>query len=45
MPFTVKPFEMPVRVIARMAAFIPGESPPEVNIPIQLILDMFLPVG
>jgi hypothetical protein len=29
---------MPARVTARMAAFMPGESPPEVKIPIVLIL-------
>ena len=31
-----------VRVTARMAAFIPGASPPDVNIPIHLIVDILL---
>jgi hypothetical protein len=29
---------MAVRVTARMAAFMPGASPPEVRMPMQLIL-------
>ncbi len=33
-PITSKFFEQATRVAARMAAFIPGASPPEVTIPI-----------
>ena len=32
---TVMPLPMAVRVTARMAAFIPGASPPEVNTPMR----------
>ena len=31
-----------LRVTALIAAFIPGESPPDVNIPIQLILGIII---
>ena len=37
-PFTLKPLQMALRVTARMAAFIPGASPPEVRTPTHLIL-------
>ena len=33
---------MPARVTARIAAFIPGASPPEVSIPIVFILVIIL---
>ncbi len=33
-PMTSNPLEQATRVAARMAAFIPGASPPEVTIPI-----------
>jgi hypothetical protein len=38
MPLMVKPLQMPARVTARMAAFMPGASPPDVIIPIVFIL-------
>lgn len=38
MPLTCKPFARAVRTAARTAAFIPGASPPLVNIPIVLSL-------
>ena len=44
-PFTFNPFEIPVRTTARIAAFIPGASPPLVKTPIVftalLILSSF----
>ena len=33
------PFDMPARVAARIAAFIPGASPPEVRMPTLLIFE------
>ena len=37
MPLTVIPMEAAVRTIERIAAFIPGESPPLVSTPIVFI--------
>jgi hypothetical protein len=37
MAITLMSFAIAARVTARMAAFIPGESPPEVSIPIVFI--------
>jgi hypothetical protein len=37
MALTFIPLAIAARVTARMAAFMPGESPPEVNIPIVFI--------
>jgi len=36
-PFTVNPLKIALRVTARIAAFMPGASPPEVRMPIHLI--------
>ena len=44
MPLTFTPFVKAFLTTARIAAFIPGASPPLVNIPIVLIsLDIMIP--
>ena len=42
MAFTLKPLHIALLVIARIAAFIPGASPPEVNTPMHLILAIYI---
>ena len=44
MPFTENPLKIALRVTARMAAFMPGASPPEVRMPMHLISDILFPV-
>jgi len=43
MPFTFTPLQIALRTTARIAAFIPGASPPLVRIPIVFILDAIAP--
>jgi hypothetical protein len=40
MPFTLNPLNIAERVTARIAAFMPGASPPEVSMPIVFIAGM-----
>jgi hypothetical protein len=42
MPLTFKPLYIAVRVTARIAAFIPGASPPDVRMPIHFIAPIFI---